>query len=545
MDFRRSSMNQLMKRLAAFGSMVLISACTVSSSDHSTPTPSTRYSLTNGALTVDGSGLASLKSLSLTGQPTLNLALTKSSARITARPSVSTGFKLLNNSLNMAFADTSASFTISDASNLQFSTAGTERMRIVDTTGYVGIGTAIASNRLVVGDDSNGATGAPASAIAVGSAAGPSIVTLGQSATARVTLGWAYNATPASAYARISTAGTSNPLVLQDVGGNVGIGTSSPVNLLQINNPAAAATSLRITNSNTGMTATDGLGLGIDPGGSAYLWQYENNVLYFGTNNTERMRIDAAGNVGIGTTSPTDHFAVYTNSNVGSGAMVQNASNGPNAYSYLVVMNDTNKAVSVSSNSSLSGYTTFGASSANTTSLIANATLNVGTAVASPLILGTNSLARLTILPDGKTGLGATAPATLFQVGTLGDGSVAVANAWNTFSDGRLKNIIGRIPNASGIVGQLNGYFYTWKNGKDQGRQVGVIAQEVERVLPELVKTGSDGIKTVDYPKIAAVLIEANKEQSVKIAELEKSNLQLQQIKAWICKKDEAAAVCQ
>src|SRR5262249_35048642 len=56
-------------------------------------------------------------------------------------------------------------------------------------------------------------------------------------------------------------------------------------------------------------------------------------------------------------------------------------------------------------------------------------------------------------------------------------------------SDARLKTIIGRIPNAGDIVDQLNGYYFTWNRGKDQtARHVGVIAQEVEAVLPELVR---------------------------------------------------------
>ncbi|MEN0060192.1 MAG: tail fiber domain-containing protein [Bdellovibrio sp.] len=132
---------------------------------------------------------------------------------------------------------------------------------------------------------------------------------------------------------------------------------------------------------------------------------------------------------------------------------------------------------------------------------------------------------RMLIDPNGKMGVGTTSPGQLFQVGASGDSTVAVANAWNTFSDRRLKDIIGPIPQAGSIVDQLTGYYYTWKKGEDTSRQVGVIAQEVEAVLPELVKTGSDGIKTVDYPKLSAVLIEALKEVRRENESL-KSNLQ-------------------
>lgn len=125
----------------------------------------------------------------------------------------------------------------------------------------------------------------------------------------------------------------------------------------------------------------------------------------------------------------------------------------------------------------------------------------------------TRDLERLHIDPAGNITLGTAAnPIPKFQVGTNGDGSVAIANAWNTFSDIRLKKDLKRISNAGELVDHLNGYYYSWKNKKDRSRQVGVIAQEVEKVLPELVSTDADGFKAVDYPKLSAVLIEASKQ---------------------------------
>ena len=54
----------------------------------------------------------------------------------------------------------------------------------------------------------------------------------------------------------------------------------------------------------------------------------------------------------------------------------------------------------------------------------------------------------------------------------------------------------------------------------EEGRQIGLIAQEVEAVFPELVKTDSQGYKAVSYEKLTAVLVEAMKEQQAKISEL-------------------------
>jgi Ca2+-binding EF-hand superfamily protein len=53
------------------------------------------------------------------------------------------------------------------------------------------------------------------------------------------------------------------------------------------------------------------------------------------------------------------------------------------------------------------------------------------------------------------------------------------------------------------------------------GRQIGLIAQEVEEVIPELVNTTDNGYKSVDYAKLVSVLVEAVKEQQKQIEALE------------------------
>lgn len=100
-----------------------------------------------------------------------------------------------------------------------------------------------------------------------------------------------------------------------------------------------------------------------------------------------------------------------------------------------------------------------------------------------------------------------------FDVGTNGDGTIARANSWNTFSDRRWKTNFKKIENALGKLNQINGYYYNWKDKKDQSLQVGVIAQEIEVVLPEIVSTDKNGYKSADYSKISALLIQVAKEQ--------------------------------
>ena len=91
-------------------------------------------------------------------------------------------------------------------------------------------------------------------------------------------------------------------------------------------------------------------------------------------------------------------------------------------------------------------------------------------------------------------------------------------------SDKRLKDNISPIPWAIDKVKALGGYSFDWNNKSEhEGHDIGVIAQEVEEVLPELVVTREDGYKAVSYEKIVALLIEAIKDQQLQIDAL-KSN---------------------
>ena len=125
------------------------------------------------------------------------------------------------------------------------------------------------------------------------------------------------------------------------------------------------------------------------------------------------------------------------------------------------------------------------------------------------------------VLKGGNLGVGTTTPGYRLQVGNSGDGSTARANAWNTFSDRSLKKDIVVIDSPTEKLNHLSGYYYYWKEGSDQNRQVGIVAQEVEEVLPEIVSTDAEGIKSVDYSKLTPLLIEVLKAQQETIQELE------------------------
>jgi hypothetical protein len=93
-------------------------------------------------------------------------------------------------------------------------------------------------------------------------------------------------------------------------------------------------------------------------------------------------------------------------------------------------------------------------------------------------------------------------------------------------SDERLKENITPIENALSKVELISGNTYDWKEGFEnihphKGNDVGVIAQEIEKVLPQVVVNRENGYKAVDYEKIIPLLIESIKELSAKVKELE------------------------
>jgi hypothetical protein len=91
-----------------------------------------------------------------------------------------------------------------------------------------------------------------------------------------------------------------------DSSGRVGIGTASPASPIHSHLASSDANRIRVTNSTTGATASDGFIVGLTSAEEGIVWNYENSDMLFGTNNTERMRIDSSGNVGLGVTSISD-----------------------------------------------------------------------------------------------------------------------------------------------------------------------------------------------------------------------------------------------
>ena len=143
-------------------------------------------------------------------------------------------------------------------------------------------------------------------------------------------------------------------------------------------------------------------------------------------------------------------------------------------------------------------------------------TISIGQAVATSSNVQFNSL-----------GVGMAASATAGRIDATND-IVAYSS-----SDIRFKENIKPIENALDKISKISGNTYDWKEENKiehgyEGNDVGVIAQEIEAVLPQLVQTRESGYKAVKYDKLVALLIEGIKEQQIQIDNL---TLQVEELK--------------
>jgi hypothetical protein len=188
--------------------------------------------------------------------------------------------------------------------------------------------------------------------------------------------------------------------VVYDNGTNVGIGTATP------------GAKLAVNTGNINLTDLYALNWGAQ---STYIYGSSSaGTIKFATNTTDRMTIDASGNVGIGTSSPSFRLQVETDTNANAGAFIRNSNTGTAASGNLTVaslvgnilIRAHSAANSVWPNSTLissdSGFT---------------GGLNIAQAGANPILLWTNGSERMRITSAGNVGIGTTAPGSLLAVG--------------------------------------------------------------------------------------------------------------------------------
>jgi len=205
---------------------------------------------------------------------------------------------------------------------------------------------------------------------------------------------------------------------------------------------------------------------------------------------TESMRIDSSGNLGVGTTPyASARFSVATNSSA-------------NGYQVANIYN-----------SAASGT----AKQANTLIRIASqgsgadCSIVMTDSVTYNIFYGANNGQAYVIANSGGVYLG------------------SGAGSWASISDQRLKDVTGTYTNALADVAQLEPIKFTWKSDADKKPQVGLIAQSVEKVIPEAVENTTVGDDTTEYlgvryteviPLLVAAIQELNAKVDAQAAEI-------------------------
>jgi hypothetical protein len=120
----------------------------------------------------------------------------------------------------------------------------------------------------------------------------------------------------------------------------------------------------------------------------------------------------------------------------------------------------------------------------------------------------------------------ATTGSNIFIGNQIITGSISATSDITAFStsDKQLKDNITLIPNSLEKITKIGGYTFNWNNKQDiyevDSHDIGVIAQEIEEILPEVVITRDNGYKAVKYEKIIPLLIEAIKELKAEVDDL-------------------------
>ncbi len=287
--------------------------------------------------------------------------------------------------------------------------------------------------------------------------------------------------------------------------------------------------------------------------------------------------VDANGNVGVGTATPAEKLDVL-NGNISVGST---SDLGGNNYGSLKFRSSNGGEIFLrSANSGVTGGKALAIDLQND----ANSVLEIvrqGVGPAAYIKANGDALIGGSLQANGQcffssVGIGTSNPGSNLEVGTntqfsgrliralgyspsdadanieIGDGTGAVywrlrrtevnqfrtvmSNTWtitggtvcatvSTCSDMLYKKDISTIDNALDRITKLRGVNYQWKDkSKGEGPQLGVIAQEVEKVFPEAVSTDSEGYKSVFYSKLVAPLIEAVKELKVENDKIKAEN---------------------
>ncbi len=343
---------------------------------------------------------------------------------------------------------------------------------------------------------------------AVGGAAGDSLVVL---RSGNVGIG---DTAPGAKLRVAGDVSVSDSLVVGDTrlvvlkSGNVGIGTTAPGQVLDVRSSGTnGVAKIQVGNSDVSQF------LQLYPGRSGQqqaeiVWTNTGPLIFYNASDvthtglSEKMRIQSGGNVGIGTSSPSDSLHVAGTVRVSDSMTVGDT---------VFVVNSKSGNVGI-------GTTSPGAKLHVAGNVIVKDTMTVGDTF-------------LVVLASGRVGIGTASPDTTFSVN--GEASKVGGGTWNTFSDGRLKDIDGEFRGGSDELMKLHTIRYRYKAQNpagitDRAEHVGLVAQEVQQVLPEAVYSNNQGFLMLKSDPIIFAMLNAVKEQKVQNDEL-KQRMQEQQ----------------
>jgi hypothetical protein len=301
--------------------------------------------------------------------------------------------------------------------------------------------------------------------------------------------------------------GASATLMYINTNGNVGIGTTTPIAKLQVDGTNYSF----IAGSEAGNRRVN---IGLDSSGEPSI----QGTLSNGT--ARQISINpSGGNVGIGTTTPERTLHVLGQTGIGTVLKLEGAT-GTTTYLQLSYNGATN---------SQSGY--IGYDSSSNMSLFTNDTERMRITSGGDVLVGKSTDARnvggVIIFKTGngsgradfvKTASGASSAVANYHNGTYVGGIdySDTSSSFLTSSDYRLKQDLKPI-NGLDLVSQIKVYDYEWKS--DETRAYGVLAHELQEVIPQAVNGEKDAeqMQGVDYSKLVPILVQAIQELKAEI----------------------------